>query len=64
MEKNGKKMSRFQFHFTGLLGTSSMSKQETKKNILLDIGDNPIYPFWEADGQDLEYFLKCQKLHF
>ena len=26
---NGKKLSRFQFHFPGLLGTSRMSKQET-----------------------------------
>ena len=25
---------------------------------------NSIYPFWEADGQDLLNFLKCQKLHF
>ena len=30
---NGKKLSRFQFHFPGLLGTSPMSKQDTKKII-------------------------------
>jgi hypothetical protein len=28
---NGKKLSQFQFHFPGHLGTSPMSKQETKK---------------------------------
>ena len=37
-----------------------MSKQETKKKKIY----NPIYPFWEADGQDLEIFLRCQKLQF
>ena len=31
MKMNGKKLSRCQFHFPGLLGTSPMSKQETKK---------------------------------
>ena len=31
VKMNGKKLSKFQFHFPGLLGTSQMSKQETKK---------------------------------
>ena len=51
---NNKKMSQCQFHFPGLLGTSPMLKQET-----IGFGDNPIYPFWEADGQDLDFRLKC-----
>ena len=42
-----------------------MSKQETTFFFLkLDIQDNPIYVFWYADGQELDLFLKCQKLHF
>ena len=30
MKMNGKKLNKCQFHFSGLLGTSPMSKQETK----------------------------------
>jgi hypothetical protein len=26
-----------------------------------NFGDNPISPFWEADGQDLDFFLKLSK---
>ena len=29
---NGKNLSKFQFHFPGLLGTSSLSKQEIEKS--------------------------------
>ena len=48
-------MSKFQFHFPGLIGTSLMLKQETNKkndNWSLVIRYNPIYLFEEADGQD------------
>ena len=38
----------------------TMSKQETKKK---DLADNPIYLFWEADGQDLYFFFEVSKVY-
>ena len=35
MKMNGKKQSNFCFYFHGLLGTSPMSKQETKNNSII-----------------------------
>ena len=32
---NGKNLSKFQFHFPGLLGTFPMLKQETKKCLII-----------------------------
>ena len=56
LKMNGKKLSKFQFHFPGLLGTSLMSKQETKKILgpvhLLPKRDkwdflrSPVIDFW------------------
>ena len=37
MKMNGQKRSKFQYHFTGLLGTSLMLKQETEKSWTLEI---------------------------
>jgi hypothetical protein len=31
------------------------TRNEKKKSIV-GFEDNPIYPFWEADGQDLQHF--------
>ena len=34
MKMNGKKLRQFQFYFPGLLGTSLMLEQETKKSLI------------------------------
>ena len=57
---NGKKPSKFQFHFPGLLKACSLLKKTFKKSANLDFGDNPIYPISNPDGQD----QKKKKLNF
>ena len=38
----------------GLYKLPQCQNRKRKKNLLLDFGDNHIYPFLEADGQDLK----------
>ena len=37
------------------------AKKIKKKFASLDFGNNPIYPFWDADGRDLEFFFEMSK---
>ena len=49
IKMNRKRHSRFRFHFSGLLGTSPMSKQETFFSMIGLREIIPFNPFWEAD---------------
>ena len=33
------------------------------RNEKKDLGDNSIHLFWEADGQDLEFFFEVSKVY-
>ena len=48
---NSKKLSKWQFHFPGLLEGLLMQKKENNFLANLDFEDNPIYLFWDANGQ-------------
>ena len=50
MKMNGKKLSKFQFYFSGLLIAYPMLKNE--KNVSVNSWGNPIYPISDPDGQD------------
>ena len=58
---NGKKLSEFQFHFPGLLATSPILKQETKKSLI--IGDNPIYLISDSFSFSDNVSRVCLSLH-
>ena len=60
---NGKKLSKFQFHFPGLQVPCLMLKNE-KKSVQVEIGDNPIYPIFNPDGQDQEGFFGGKMVKF
>ena len=49
---NGKKPSRFQFHFSGVLEACSMLKKWFFFPANLDFGDNLIYPISNPERQD------------
>ena len=42
----------------------SENERQKIEPVPIPLGDNPIYPFCDADGQDQEIFLRCQKMHF
>ena len=48
-------MGKFQFHLSEFLEAYTMPKQKE-----LDLGDNPIYLFW--DGQDLDIYFEKSKV--
>jgi len=52
MEINEEKPSKFKFHFPEVLVPFSMLKKRRKNSALLDLGDNPIYPISDPDGQE------------
>ena len=54
LKMNVKKLSRFQFYFSGVLEAFSMLKPWKKNFASLDFGDNSIYPISNPDGQDQE----------
>ena len=62
MKMNCKKLSRFQFNFPWLLGTSPISKQETKKFCNWTLKIIPFIPLGKQ--MDIKHFFKYQKLHF
>ena len=60
MKMNGKNLSKFQFHFPGLLGTFPMLKQETKKCLIIghfETLDN-FRPFLVGMESEIAYFFR------
>ena len=62
MKMNGKKLSRCQFHFPGLLDISWCQNKKQNFLLWLDLWDNLIYWVGWADGQDLELFFEKSKV--
>ena len=67
VKMNGKKLSKFQFHFPGLLGTSPMSKQEFFFSSIINKGvtrDNSIYQFGNQMNRTQTNFTITRYGHF
>ena len=60
MKMNGKKLSQFQFHFPGLLGTSPLLKQEMKKSLIKFMFSKKATKIDEIFTVDLTLCSKCR----